>query len=321
MKIILLQTQPIHELGNRSNQEDSIYPKSTQEITDNKLFVVCDGMGGHEHGEVASKIVSETISSIILSHHNQEEILDDDILHDAVNAAYDNLDSADSTDITHRMGTTLALACFHKGGCLMAHMGDSRIYHIRPSEHRIIYKSRDHSLVYDLFQAGEITIDELTTYPKKNVITRAMMPHMGERYMASVAHTADIKEGDCFYLCSDGMLENMSDNDLLDVLCSGDSIEEKRQELIDKTINNADNHSAHIIYVEEVIKEDGDTSLPTDENIVKYNAINIEQEILSEDKCNEPAFKPRINNVTIIIFFCVIVAIILLILLMHIFMR
>ncbi len=318
MKIILSQSQPIHELGNRSNQEDCVYPEISQDTSKDNLFIVCDGMGGHEQGEVASKIVCETISSFILSHHNQEEILSDDILHDAINAAYDNLDSADSTDIARRMGTTLVLVCFHKGGCLMAHMGDSRIYHIRPSEHRIIYKSRDHSLVYDLFQAGEITIDELTTYPKKNVITRAMMPHMEERYVASVAHTADIKEGDCFYLCSDGMLENMTDNELLDVLCSGDSIEEKRKELIGKTINNADNHSAHIIYVEKVIREDGDASLPTDENIVRYNAINLEQEILPEDKCKESTSKPRTKDVVVKILFLMIVVVIFLFLLMYI---
>ena len=73
------------------------------------------------------------------------------------------------------MGTTLTLLYFACNGVTAAHIGDSRIYHIRPNV-GLLYQSRDHSLVYDLFQAGEISYEEMATFPQKNVITRAMSP-------------------------------------------------------------------------------------------------------------------------------------------------
>lgn len=281
MKISILQPQAIHELGSRPNQEDYIYPCMGRATIEDRLFMVCDGMGGHEKGEVASRLVGETISAYFA--RSEESVIDDTLLGHAIDEAFDQLNSVSTDDSLRRMGTTLALVCFHRGGCTMAHIGDSRIYHIRPSERRIIYKSRDHSLVYDLLMAREITIDEIRTHPKKNVITHALMPDMEERPTASIAHTADIQAGDCFYLCSDGMLEKMTDDELIEVLFPERSIEEKRIALISATTDNADNHSALLIYVAEVEKEDGDSELLTDENSVKSNAVNLERKILHDD--------------------------------------
>ena len=292
MKISIQKPQSIYELGLRDNQEDWIFPKLGEATEKSRLFIVCDGMGGYERGEVASQVVGETISSYIIKHHTDDTTFDDDILREAINEALNELDKFASEDNSIRMGTTLALVFFHKGGCVMAHIGDSRIYHVRPSERRIIYKSRDHSLVYDLFQAEEITLEEMQSHPKKNIITRALMPNMGERPTASIAHTADIREGDCVYLCSDGMLEGMDDNDLLMILCADDTIENKVEKLIISSYDNLDNHSAHLFYINKVEQEDGDNELATDEDIVRFNAIHLEEKEI--DRQNDA--RPQIHK-------------------------
>ena len=276
MKIKQLYTTAIYEFGKRQNQEDTLFPVAGAATEDSRLFMVCDGMGGHEKGEVASQLVAETIAAHIAAGQGQEE--DAALLvQQAVEAAFRQLDvaGADSQE-SKKMGTTLTMTYFHRGGCLMAYIGDSRIYHVRPSERRILYKSRDHSLVYELFLAEEITFEEMQTHPKKNVITRAMMPGMEERPTASIAQTTDIRQGDIFYLCSDGMLEQMSDEELLSVLCADSSLDEKKAVLIEATKDNADNHSAYLIQVGQVEREEGDEDFHNDEQETRCNALRYE---------------------------------------------
>lgn len=274
MKFKLSQPQAIYELGQRGNQEDSIYPPLGQATADDRLFIVCDGMGGHEHGEVASKVVVETISRYIKINCPPDSTFTDQMLTQALDAAYSQLNLQDR-DETRTMGTTLTLLYFHRHGATVAHIGDSRIYHLRPGTGEILYISRDHSLVMDLYQAGEITFDEMHTHPKKNVITRAMQPGSQNRVRADVAHITDIKPGDYFYLCSDGMLEQMSDAQLLQLVSSPRFDEAKREELIKATELNRDNHSAYLIHVEQVELQPGDENLCGDEASTSCNAVNI----------------------------------------------
>ena len=182
MKIDVFPPLSIHEIGQRDNQEDSIAQ------WDNRLFVLCDGMGGHEKGEIASQTVCQAIVSWFEEHINPDDLFTDDLLKEAIEYAYTELDKYADNSNPRQMGTTLTLLYIHKQGVTAAHMGDSRIYHIRPfsapklGEARrglnegILYQSRDHSLVFDLFQAGEITYEEMQNYPQKNIVTRAMTP-------------------------------------------------------------------------------------------------------------------------------------------------
>ena len=155
----VLNPLAIYELGQRSNQEDSIFPVSGEVTAEDRLFIVCDGMGGHESGEVASQTVCQTMSEYILSQTSPEGAFTDEQFNEALNAAYDSLDQKDN-GAAKKMGTTMTLLKFHSGGCLLAHIGDSRIYHIRPSE-RYIFHTRDHSLINDLYDIGEITLEEM----------------------------------------------------------------------------------------------------------------------------------------------------------------
>ncbi len=195
----------LHELGQRDNQEDSIFPRLGNINANDRLFLVCDGMGGHEKGEVASAAVANAVSKWIEDNISSDGVLDDETIEEAIRFARKQLDRFDDNSLK-KMGTTLTMVSFHNGGVTMGHIGDSRIYHIRPSQHRILYKTIDHSLVYDLFMAGDITYEEMATSSRRNVITRALMPGEENEVSIDLTHTTNVKPGDYFYLCSDGML-------------------------------------------------------------------------------------------------------------------
>ena len=267
MQISLYPPLSIHEIGQRPNQEDSIIQWN------NRLFVLCDGMGGHEKGEVASQTVCQSIASWFDEHVNPDDPFTDDQLRSAIECAYTELDKfADGNP--RQMGTTLTLLYLHKQGVTAAHIGDSRIYHIRPNI-GTLYQSRDHSLVFDLFQAGEITYEEMLNYPQKNIVTRAMTPGEDNRMRADIIHISEIQPDDYFYMCSDGMLEQMSNDELLTLLSSEATDEEKRKRLIETTVSNQDNHSAWLIHIKEVVEEDGDNAFENEEPISRCNALNI----------------------------------------------
>ncbi|RHN87904.1 hypothetical protein DW657_15450 [Prevotella sp. AM23-5] len=279
MRIKIYQPLAIYELGKRANQEDSIYPIEGKATENDRLFLLCDGMGGHEHGEVASQSICKSLSSFLLQHAVASEGLEDKLLSDALAYAYEELDKLAIAGDSRQMGTTLTLLYFHSNGCTTAHIGDSRIYHLRPSSHTILYKSRDHSLVYDLYQAGELTYEEMKTFPQKNVITRAMIAGDRNHPKPDVIHISDIQPGDYFYICSDGMLEQMEDEELLDVFVANVRDEEKRQMLISGTSDNKDNHSAYIVHIKEVSHDEADVSLVNEEPTAKCNALNIKPDV------------------------------------------
>lgn len=295
MKIAIRQPQAIYELGQRDNQEDSIWPLQGQATDQDFFFILCDGMGGHEHGEVASRIVSQNLAQYLRDHVNPEEIVSDQVIGEALEAAYQALDQADD-EAAKKMGTTLCLLLFHRGGLTTMHIGDSRIYHVRPSAKKLLYQSKDHSLVYDLYQAGEISYEEMATSPQKNIITRAMQPGKDNRCKPSIVHITDLRPGDYLYICSDGMLEQMDNDALCQLFSSQDSDEAKRQQLIEATKGNKDNHSAYFVGIASVSSGEGDESLLDDEQTSKDNALNIRPVFEAEEVASDVEETPRVGQ-------------------------
>ena len=251
-----LRTYSIFEYGQRRDdkgnphQEDSAWPQPGTASPNDRLFIVCDGMGGHDAGEVASQTVCRAMASSVLGAGDS---FDDRVFLKALSDAYDALDVRD-TGAKKKMGTTMTFLKLHSGGATIAHIGDSRVYHIRPGktaeDTRILFKTKDHSLVSALIQAGELTEEEAKTFPRRNVITRAMQPHTNPRPKADIAHITDIRAGDWFYLCSDGMLKNMDDTQLRHNFsdAAGDD-EQKRAGLVAATEFNKDNHTAIMVHI------------------------------------------------------------------------
>ena len=261
-----LEIRSIWEFGQRKDeegrphQEDSLFPHHGEIKPTDRVFILCDGMGGHAAGEVASATVCDAMSQTILPLAAKEPfVFTDEDMKTAVTAAFDALDALDDgASGKGKMGTTMTALVLHNGGATIAHMGDSRVYHIRPGKQRedtrILFQTRDHSLVNDLVAVGEITAEEAKTHPQRNVITRALQPHTDRRPRPDIAKTiVDIKVGDYFYLCSDGMLEIMDENAIRFNFSekTGD-IDSKVQLLTTATCQNRDNHTAILVHVLEV---------------------------------------------------------------------
>lgn len=262
-----LKVYSIWEYGQRvdsegkPHQEDSIFPAYEQQKESDRLFILCDGMGGHEAGEVASSTVCTAMSnSIHKSSPDAEGDFSDDNLRKAIADAFDSLDALPLGDVSaeKKMGTTMTFLKFHNKGCTIAHMGDSRVYHIRPGKGRddtkILFKTNDHSLVNDLIKVGELTPEEAKQSKQKNIITRAMQPKMERHPKPDIYHTVDIKPGDYFYMCSDGMLEQMEDENLLFNFSEATGDDENKVKILTQaTSQNLDNHSAIIVHILDVI--------------------------------------------------------------------
>lgn len=255
---LTLKAYTIYELGQRANQEDAIFPKHGAVQDTDRLFILCDGMGGHESGEVASSTVCAAMSrSVLRSMEGQEEPeFTREMLLQALDDAYDALDQKDN-GADKKMGTTMTFLKFHRKGCTIAHIGDSRVYHIRPgkdaADTQILFQTRDHSLVNDLIEVGELTPEEAKTFRQKNVITRAMQPNMDRRCKADIQEITDIRPGDYFYMCSDGMLEEMEEEHIrFNFSAQTGSDENKIRILIEATSQNRDNHSAIVVHILDV---------------------------------------------------------------------
>lgn len=262
-----LKAYSIWECGQRvdsegnPHQEDSIFPAHKEQKDTDRLFILCDGMGGHAAGEVASSTVCAAMSKSVFEHvPDPEGDFDDENLRTAIADAFDALDGllSDDDGTEKKMGTTMTFLKFHNKGCTIAHMGDSRVYHIRPGKDRedtkILFKTSDHSLVNDLIKVGELTPEEAKQSKQKNIITRAMQPNMERRPKPDIYHTTDIRKGDYFYMCSDGMLEQMEDENLRFNFSEATGDDDNKVKILTQaTSQNSDNHSAIIVHVLDVI--------------------------------------------------------------------
>jgi protein phosphatase len=246
MKINLREPQFCYEIGKRNNNEDRIYPAPSTATSANRLFLVCDGMGGHNDGEVASKTVTEAIADY-WNIHNDESDTAQKVMN-AIEAAIAQMDQlVNNSQGDKRMGTTLTLAAINADAVLVAHVGDSRIYQIRPNT-GIIYQSKDHSLVQTWVDAGIITQEEARNHPKSNIITQVIQPGSFELIAPEIVTLKDVKDGDYLFLCSDGIIESISDDELVSILSSDISNNEKMEQI--KQIcseHSRDNYSAYLI--------------------------------------------------------------------------
>lgn len=257
MKISLYTPIAISEIGRRGRQEDTLCPTLGELNASGRVFVVCDGLGGHDHGDVASATVANAL------YEKMNEALSDGIIRgrditEAVKFAHARLnETAQRFGTTSKpMGTTMAMIVFGDNGVVAAHIGDSRIYHISKAEGKVLYRSRDHSLVNDLFQAGKLTRSEAEASPKKSMLTRAMLPAPFQEQSADVAFITNVEPGDYFFLCSDGVSGEIDDEKLLNVLCDDSkSNDDKMAQIQMLAQGGADNRTALLLQVESVHHE------------------------------------------------------------------
>lgn len=250
MNIALQSIFSFHQLGLRDNQEDSRYPDEDRPLPKETapFFIVCDGVGGNEKGEVASSTICQSFANSLRGRNWSKPFGDDDLKKVLLNA-YGDLAKKVTSD-NRDMATTLTFVAFHGNGCLVAHIGDSRIYQIRPND-GIMYRSDDHSLVNAMLRSGNITPDEFDSHPQNNIITRCISAS-GERYAPTVLNIRNVAPNDYFLLCTDGVTHAISENDLIDLLSSDLTDEEKFLKLSKHCENSDDNNTAILIHIADV---------------------------------------------------------------------
>lgn len=251
MKIVLNQPYSFQQIGKRDNQEDARFPDENIPKRYAPFFVVCDGVGGEEKGEVASGGVCWAFWKA-LSDIDWNADFSDESFQVALDAAYRNLNNL-SHPGNAGMATTMTFVAFHGEGAFIAHIGDSRVYHVRPGD-GILYRSEDHSLVNALVHSGNITPEEAIHHPDRNVITRYIgITNEGqERFKATVWRVTDIQAGDYFFLCTDGVLSCVSDQKLVEILSENIPDKDKMERIARMSADSDDNNTAYLIPIASV---------------------------------------------------------------------
>ena len=210
----------------RDHNEDSL-------IIIPPLFAVADGMGGHEAGEIASEITVNTLAELAPSH------LDAEGLTAAVEAANYNVMKAPRQGIGRDgMGATLTAAMLEGERLLIAQVGDSRAYLLHKGHLQQI--TRDHSLMADLIEAGQITPEEARVHPNRSVITRAIGSDI---HMRPDIYELNVDAGDRILLCSDGLSSMISNNAIESIMRRQSDAQHCADELVTAALENggADN--------------------------------------------------------------------------------
>ena len=232
----------ISGIGQRQTNQDEWTPKQKSPLA--SVFVVCDGVGGANHGDEASKITTEAIYSH-LSHttdYSQKGILE------AIIYAENALDLFKHTnDAAQNMSTTLSLLAFKSPTQAIASwVGDSRVYQVRNG--KILYRSIDHSLGQLFLQRGLITEEQLETFPRKNIITKGITG-CDHSAIPDFHQFENIKPKDYFLICSDGFYEAIH-QEHFNLFTPNANAEEIKMVLDQQCLTNStDNYTCHIIKV------------------------------------------------------------------------
>ena len=181
-------------------------------------------------------------------------------MRDALQEAYDSLSQfMRQNPLVSRMGTTLTLLQLHGQGASVAHLGDSRVYHI--GRGGVKFCTTDHKQVYELVEAGIITADQAKTHPWRNRLSRAVLitgPAGQEDSrngidLPDVQYLTDVEAGDYFFMCTDGVLEQLTETHLLAILNTDAPEEDKLSQLLAVCQNRTkDNFSGYLVRVNSV---------------------------------------------------------------------
>lgn len=249
MQIRINQPEHFCQKGQRDHQEDSFCPEVATPQT--SFFAVCDGVGGRARGEVASSLVCKEIERIMRPQFPQNGKMDVADALALVNRLYDVL--FENRAISDSMATTLTFMAITNQGMLLVHLGDSRIYQCRKGE-GVIFHTKDHSMVNDMIDRGQMTEQQAETCSFRNVITKCLFVAQSkkDRKLPSIYLINNIKAGDVFMLCSDGVYGELSKTQLGCLLTEDVPLSTRKARLAEVCLDSHDNNTAYLIEVAEV---------------------------------------------------------------------
>lgn len=235
-------------IGGRAENQDFYGTEQTQY---GELIVVCDGMGGHNGGRHAAETAVQIILKSVLESNNKKPV-------DALKKAIENANSfiwkeSQTFLLGKGMGTTVVVLLITPENAISCHVGDSRIYQVRNGE--ILFRTYDHSHVFEMVKAGLITEEQARLSEKSNIITRAL----GIRPTVEIDITDNLnyQKRDRFLLCTDGICGAIPESELVDLITSKGSVETIVSNLVTKVDsigvengNKHDNLTAALIEIE-----------------------------------------------------------------------
>lgn len=272
--------------GPRENQEDFIYPADIN--GSERIFVLCDGMGGHGHGEVASRTVATAVYEQLKSLGNCGDYTPAQ-LQQAVDLAQQRLNEADVYDDARKMGTTLVVVALNRMEVLVGHIGDSRCYQFS-RDGELKFQTKDHSKVQEAVDAEILTEEEAWSNPMKNLLTRCIMA--GNASATLDVDTLRVADGDLLLLCSDGVTDAMRRKQLQALVIDRATAEIAEMVKTECTCSSHDNFSAIFLRLEqdEEYPAHAPASMPEYQPIYK-------EPVAATPAAPEPAAQPKADPV------------------------
>jgi len=217
-------------------------------------FAVCDGMGGAKSGEFASRIAVEKIATLLPRAFQHSALGLQAGFSDVLAELFDQIHRAlvfvgGSYEETEGMQTTLSLCWFTPGWMYFGHIGDSRIYHLAKRKKIIRQLTHDDTYVGWLLRQGKISEYEARNHPRRNVLQKALGG--GNQFVDPQVGAIACERGDVFLLCTDGLTEGISDDQLSELLRESKTVPNPAQLLVETAVKNSgrDNTTALVVEI------------------------------------------------------------------------
>ncbi len=244
----MLQTFSITDIGKRRQlNQDYVFAQDTTLGNLANLFLVADGMGGHNAGDYASRYAVETIVREVKGSFEKSPVR---ILGKAIKVANDQIRRKAREDISlYGMGTTIVAATCIGHYLQVANVGDSRLYIINDTIRQV---TRDHSLVEEMVRMGGMDERTARNHPDKNIITRAV----GARAEVEVDFfNEELHPGDLVLMCSDGLTNMLEDEEILQIMRTPGTIKEKGFRLINSANEHGGKDNIAVIIIDAFAKD------------------------------------------------------------------
>lgn len=242
----MLKTFFMTDIGRkRKANQDYVYSSEQPVGKLPNLFVVADGMGGHNAGDYASRVAVETIVERIADSPAQDPLRVFDMAIQAANSRIREL--AWGSPELEGMGTTVVAASYGEGCLSVANVGDSRLYVVNRFGIRQI--TRDHSWVEEMVRRGGLGREEARNHPDKNIITRAVG---AEDTVKADFFTVRLEKGDEILMCTDGLTNMLEDEEIRMILDGARDIVEKVEALVRAANENGGKDNISVILIESL---------------------------------------------------------------------
>ena len=230
----------------RTQNQDCFYSREIE--SDLVTVMVCDGMGGHRAGNVASMLAVNVASAYLESLTPEElaEVPNEHLVRGANLANEAVYRKAEQDPDCTGMGTTMVSAIVIDSKAYILNVGDSRAYHI--GEDGIVKISRDHSVVEDMVYRGDITPEEARLHPQKNLITRALG---GDMKVEPDLYEKELKTGEFLLLCTDGLSNILTDQELLYEVLHGGTPESCCQRMLDLALSRGAPDNVTVVLIQK----------------------------------------------------------------------